>query len=116
MAAAHFAVLLLAAQSMAAIQPAEAPTAAENLEPIVRKAMQTALKDPLGAQLIRLRRASTASYICGQVNGKNSYGAYTGFQPFVITPDGKVQIAGGDALVGRAAAQFVALVCDSTDT
>ncbi|WP_154668645.1 hypothetical protein [Rhizobium leucaenae] len=53
----------------------------------VTKAMFSALtseaKDPLSAQFIDLRFAkSRPELVCGEVNLKNSFGAYTGFKPF----------------------------------
>lgn len=104
--------LLLATQ--ATLAPQAAPSAAkEDLEAEVRKAMMDVLKDPLSAQYMDLRRAKTPGYLCGKVNSKNSYGGYTGFRSFVVTPKNGVQIAREDPIVGPHAAQFIALVCGS---
>lgn len=45
-----------------------------------RLALQGYLKDPTSAE-IRNHKGN-----CGQVNGKNSLGAYTGFKRFIATP------------------------------
>lgn len=43
--------------------------------------------DPYAAQVIRLRQAKPGyADICGLVNTKNQYGAYTGFKPFRYLP------------------------------
>lgn len=63
------------------------------------------LKDPGSAQLRRLQVYDLSDgqgrIICGEMNGKNSFGAYVGFQPFYLrVKDGAVvsQYAGsGDA-------------------
>lgn len=45
------------------------------------------LKDPASAQFRSLRTYALANgerITCGEVNGKNSFGAYVGFQPFYV--------------------------------
>ncbi len=46
------------------------------------------LKDPLGAQVrtIRIVSYKESHVVCGEINGKNSYGAFTGFQKFAANP------------------------------
>lgn len=42
-------------------------------------------KDPYSAQIKDLRPSpSDGQDTCGQVNLKNGFGAYTGFQPFIV--------------------------------
>lgn len=43
------------------------------------------LKDPLSAQFRKVRVVpyGNGKVVCGEVNGKNSYGGYVGFKPFV---------------------------------
>ena len=43
--------------------------------------------DPGAAQFRKLRKIKTtgSAQVCGEVNGKNSYGAYTGFKPFIYS-------------------------------
>lgn len=52
-----------------------------------QKAVANALKDPNAAQFrnVRLVGYLDGSVICGEVNGKNSYGGYIGFSPFVAS-------------------------------
>lgn len=57
-------------------------------EAAVKKAtasVANSLKDPSSAQFRNVRIASYkgGSVVCGEVNGKNSYGGYVGFRPFV---------------------------------
>lgn len=44
------------------------------------------LKDPTSAQFRNLRIAGTGdkATVCGEINGKNSYGGYVGFRKFVV--------------------------------
>ena len=46
------------------------------------------MKDPGAAQFrdVYVRRAYTRDTVCGQVNGKNNYGAYVGFVHFIAKP------------------------------
>lgn len=50
-----------------------------------KKAIADSLKDPSSAQFrnVRLVEYLDGAVICGEVNGKNSYGAYVGFNDFV---------------------------------
>ncbi len=50
--------------------------------------METYLIDPYSAQYRSLRAGRSGS-ICGQVNGKNRFGAYVGYRDFVVGRDGK---------------------------
>lgn len=43
------------------------------------------LRDPASAQFRNSRIKD--GWVCGEVNGKNGYGAYSGFQRFVVGPD-----------------------------
>lgn len=47
-----------------------------------RTAVADQLKDPSSAQFKDVRRVDDA--VCGEVNGKNSFGAYSGFQRFFV--------------------------------
>lgn len=58
-----------------------------------KEAMTGYLRDPSSGQY-RLLRPGRAGGICGEVNGKNAYGAYVGFKRFVITKDNLVAAAG----------------------
>lgn len=50
-----------------------------------KKAVARSLKDPGSAQFrnVRVVPYGEGSVICGEVNGKNSYGGYVGFKSFV---------------------------------
>lgn len=50
-----------------------------------RNEVAAKLKDPLSAQFKNLKVTQKGA-VCGKVNGKNSFGAYTGFQDFVYLP------------------------------
>lgn len=47
-------------------------------------------KDPESAKFRNIRRVEYANGIvyCGEVSGKNSYGAYVGYKPFIAGPGG----------------------------
>lgn len=47
--------------------------------------IENQLKDPLSAQFrnVMFKPYGSGTVVCGEVNGKNSYGAYNGFQRFV---------------------------------
>ncbi|WP_370301001.1 hypothetical protein [Pseudooceanicola sp.] len=56
----------------------------------VKRAASYNLKDPSSAQFRNIRgiegtdtSGAVHRYVCGQVNGKNSFGAYSGFNTFV---------------------------------
>lgn len=67
------------------IHDAEKPprplTAAE--QKIVSDTVGATLKDPFTAHFIFVADKGL-SFVCGQVNSKNSYGAYTGFKRFAV--------------------------------
>jgi hypothetical protein len=55
-----------------------------------RRLVADQLKDPASAQFRGIASESvpeggvTTVYVCGEVNGRNSYGAYSGYQRFVV--------------------------------
>lgn len=51
-------------------------------ERYAREALSTVLKDSASAEFRNLRRVG--DILCGEVNAKNSYGAFAGFSKFVI--------------------------------
>lgn len=66
---------------------ASGKTEAEAVEE-AKRAAASKLKDPEAA---RFRNVVIKSYIdgkiiCGELNGKNSYGAYVGYRPFAASP------------------------------
>lgn len=56
----------------------------------IKEVMRQALKDPDSAKLQDLTSGvffngkENHRYVCGLVNAKNAYGAYSGYEPFVI--------------------------------
>lgn len=50
-----------------------------------QKRVASELRDPTGAEFRNSRIKD--GWVCGEVNGKNAYGGYTGFQRFVVGPD-----------------------------
>ena len=44
------------------------------------------LKDPMSAQLRRIRAGRYPESVCGEVNAENSMGGYVGFSPFYVPP------------------------------
>ncbi len=54
------------------------------------------LKDPSSAQfrdLYTISRGMGDDIICGEINAKNSYGAYVGFRKFYVRSDGDLLIS-----------------------
>ncbi|MEW2924909.1 hypothetical protein [Pseudomonas juntendi] len=61
------------------------------------------LLDPQSAQFRQLYAVSSGNghdYVCGQINAKNSYGAYTGFKAFYVDSIGNVQLDTPDNQLG----------------
>jgi hypothetical protein len=60
-------------------------------DPEIRQAEQVVRdlqKDPDAAQFRNVRKCATGFYVTGEVNGKNSYGAYSGFKVFYANSAG----------------------------
>jgi len=62
-------------------------TLPSHIDDAARKQVKSALKDPDSAQFQNIRGYTFSGpgggyVVCGQVNGRNSFGGYTGFQPF----------------------------------
>lgn len=53
-----------------------------------KAAAADSLRDPSSAQFRAVRVKD--DYVCGELNGKNAFGAYAGFTRFVVQPDGAV--------------------------
>lgn len=61
------------------------------------------LLDPQSAQFRNIYAVSSGNghdYVCGQINAKNSYGAYTGFKAFYVDSIGNVQLDTPDNKLG----------------
>lgn len=100
-------------------QNCEARELATSEKQLIMDAMTKDFKDPEAAQFKWLpitdqdKNGSVASNVyCGLVNGKNSYGGYTGFVPFaafLVARDGKIIVA-GPLGVGSSQSAHVAIV------
>lgn len=55
--------------------------------PKLRVGLERSLKDPASAIYEDLVIGSSGTALCGRVNAKNGYGAFTGFMRFISTPD-----------------------------
>ncbi len=53
--------------------------------------VRASMSDPAGAQFRNVRGYGTKT--CGEVNGKNLFGAYVGFKPFIADPASAVPVS-----------------------
>lgn len=63
------------------------PGTTENTVAKGKQAAAALLKDPSSAQFRNVQVVEGA--VCGEINGKNGYGAYTGFSRFLVLKDGR---------------------------
>lgn len=68
------------------------PTAEEELIADAKAAVAATLKDPDSAKFRAVVADVDNKLVCGEVNGKNSYGAYAGYSAF-FSDQGYAQIA-----------------------
>ncbi|WP_088699701.1 hypothetical protein [Halomonas campaniensis] len=63
----------------------------ESEEDKAKKAVAERLRDPSSAQFRNVKGGEKRGMynVCGEVNGKNSYGAYAGYERFVASNGGK---------------------------
>lgn len=68
---------------------------------IHQERIKSKLKDPSSAQFngVFISRAIGAPIVCGQVNAKNGFGGYTGFQRFIS--GGTIQVIETEMAVGE---------------
>lgn len=61
------------------------------------EAAKNQLKDPGSAQFrsVRIVNHPNGKLICGEINGKNSYGGYVGFRLFAASPSGATTLRTG---------------------
>jgi len=102
---------LSAAQTAAPAPPPKTAKAAkaapaDPLHGEARTAVAATLKDPGAAQFQNLRtrdgtdkQGQPFKVVCGEVNGKNSYGAYTGFVPWAYLSHIKMALVLGQGNV-----------------
>ena len=65
--------------------------------------IRDALKDPDSAKLrwvYAVHSTSGNTLYCGEVNGKNAFGGFTGFLPFLYNPTGNPRVATSDTKIG----------------
>ena len=69
----------------------EVPTNIDNLILLAKEKLSDSLKDPESAKFRKVFLSATFNKntfngwaICGEMNGKNSYGGYTGYKPFIV--------------------------------
>ena len=82
------------------------PTKAEQKKLIskLHNAVVESLKDPDAAKFRKEFLSWSESEedpkiaLCGEMNGKNSYGGYTGFGPFIATSDGQIMVDGNPSI------------------
>ena len=86
MKALPIAILALAALPAFGQQPNSRPATEAEIE-LVREAMEDRLKDSESARFrnVRVGTGEHKDVICGDVNSKNSYGAYAGFTGFMAS-------------------------------
>ena len=71
------------------------------------------LRDPDSVQF-RNERVTDAGWLCGEMNGKNAYGAYAGFKQFLSRASDDVHIE-GSGYVGKKGAQSTRQIIDGLD-
>ena len=79
-----------------------------------KKAIADTLKDPASAQFrnVRLVQYLDGAVICGEINGKNSYGGYVGFRDFVGgTNSGSMRYEGKYADINAASNTGIDTAC-----
>lgn len=94
-------LLLACATCIATAQPIPSRDA-ERVANALRERLRAGLRDPDSA-LFRNETLSlsqdtdnVAISLCGEVNAKNAYGGYTGFQAFIINREGILMIDGSE--------------------
>lgn len=86
--------LLAATLALATQNNANAPMATPEQAAIdkAKRALAYNLKDPESAKFRNVRAGLRGKdyMVCGEVNGKNSYGAYSGYRPFMVWGNNKI--------------------------
>jgi len=77
-----------------------------------KSAVRREMRDPDAAQFREMGGCfKDKAIVKGEVNGKNAYGAYTGFRPFYFA-DGRAVLANTEDLFGGSEFEEVARRCD----
>lgn len=77
-----------------------------------KEAVSNQLKDPAAAQFRNLTYHDKTHAVCGEVNGKNSYGGYIGFRPFAFVDGKAVVMPSGDVLARLDAEKAIRPACE----
>jgi hypothetical protein len=68
----------------------------------IRNAKQTISDDLKDPETVKFRKLVISDgqvpKLCGELNAKNSYGAYIGFQKFIVTEKGEVKVIQGHSI------------------
>jgi outer membrane murein-binding lipoprotein Lpp len=88
-----FLTMIAGCSDRAATAPSESPDISSAKAAVVRL-----LKDPDSAQFrdVAIVKSKAYTAVCGEINAKNGFGGYVGFQPFYALSDGQVAIATSD--------------------
>ncbi|WIX34939.1 hypothetical protein QO259_09975 [Salinicola sp. JS01] len=72
-----------------------------DLEKEAKKAVANQLRDPDSAKFRNVvggQGVNHSDTVCGEVNGKNGFGAYVGYRKFIYYPDGTLSISSGQPI------------------
>jgi hypothetical protein len=101
---------LLLACSLSILAFAAHADEGQSLTSLATQAVAQTRKDPEAAQFrnVAIRDGGKTRIVCGEVNGKNSYGGYVGFRKFFVYEDSlNVLVKKGDPIMD----QLVDLAC-----
>lgn len=88
---------------LAALLVGVTASAKDNFTAAAKHVVTQDLKDPESAKFRNLRTVKTDTglrILCGEMNAKNSYGAYTGYVPFVSSIDGFSAVGSDESSAG----------------
>lgn len=81
----------------------------------VKAAIAYDLKDPDSAKFRNVRAGLRGKdyMVCGEINGKNSYGAYSGYRPFMVWGQHTMTPNTPDAVSNNSMANVAISMCSS---
>lgn len=82
--------------STPACTPAFAGTVDADRTARAQAAIAEMMKDPESARISPLRPGTEPGWLCGTVNGKNSFGAYAGSTRVIVSPSNVVRLWSGE--------------------
>lgn len=92
------AAVVFLAVSILGCGPSEKELKNAKIEMLQSKVRDT-FSDPTSTQFRNTKLLSGEKVLCGEVNSKNAYGGYVGFQGFAVNSDGKIIILEGIPVV-----------------